>query len=262
MGRRLSSGASDFLLGFISIWIVSLAVHPGVVVEAACPSLLNNGWTVNGIVYYQATGFTAQEMNQIGGAGAIGNWTYYNTNTFIWNCSNVEFRAAPPTGQFTITTSNGKHPTKPSAAAVTGMNLTSGIVTSATTTFYWGAMKSNGVPVWVRDNSALYYSFIKKAMLHEVGHTMGLDDVTSPVAGQSVMNGIVGIMDSSNNMPSEVQTCDNSSVSSILQYANNCGIAGGGENAPRTLNLLRTARLCVVAGALIHNVFAKQKALC
>ena len=230
MYKQRLSKCKEFVLGLISSWLSFLVINPATVVEAACPPVNKKGWTVNGVVYYQTNGFTDPEKDQIGGAGAIGNWSYYNTNTFVWNCSNVGFRAAPPAGQFTINTNSGRLTNFPTAVAETATTQSNGIVVSATTTFYWGAILSNGSPAWNRNGSSTYYNFVKKTMLHEVGHTMGLGEIPSgQVVGESVMNSYSGTNDSNNKMPLEVQPCDNGQVSTIQQYANNCGIAGGGE---------------------------------
>jgi hypothetical protein len=227
--RRIVQSAA-FLLGFGCSWALLVGGYPGTVSEAACPPLLNKGWNANSIVYYQATGFTSQELDQIGGGGGLGSWNFANVFPDTLNCSNVYFQAAPPTGQYTIITNAGYNQQDPRAAADTGISTLSGVVISATTTFYWGAVYSGNIPTWNRDSSSGYYTFIRKVMLHEAGHTMGLYDVSGvqQVAGQSVMNRYSGTNEIGNNMPTDVQQCDNSSVSSILQYANNCGIAGDG----------------------------------
>jgi len=62
---------------------------------------------------------------------------------------------------------------------------------------------------------------------------MGLDDSSLPeVAGQTVMNGTSGTNDSDHDGATSVQACDDNAVDSILQYAQNCGIAGGGGDLP------------------------------
>ena len=140
--------STAFLVGFISSWLLcSVGNYPGTTSEAACPGLISSGWTANGVVYYQATGFTTQELDQIGGGGGLGDWNAHNCiqcNVSPLNCSNVLFQAAPPTGQYTIHTNSGSFPGQPSFAAVTATN--SGVVTSATTVFYWGAVYFGSTP--------------------------------------------------------------------------------------------------------------------
>jgi hypothetical protein len=76
-----------------------------------------------------------------------------------------------------------------------------------------------------------------KLMLHEIGHTMGLNDVDVPnpnsncggqTAGNSVMNGKCGINDEGGNMPKDVKNCDNQTVTSNTEYAQGGGGSGGG----------------------------------
>ena len=228
MNKAPKGGA--FLLGFL-ISLVSFADGClGTVSEAACPppSQFHQGWNANASIYYQSTGFTSQESDQIGGGGALGSWNFHNSVPPVLNCSNVSFLAAPPAGQYTVTAANDQDAETPSACATTAYNAMSfGKLVAATTTFHWAAIRSNGSPSWNRDpNSSDYYTFIRKVMLHEAGHTMGLGEIpdSQQVAGQSVMNKYSGTNDSANNQPTDVQPCDDSSVNSILQYANNCGI--------------------------------------
>jgi|GEM_PF-3438667 len=151
--------STAFLVGFISSWLLcSIGNYPGTTSEAACPGLTSSGWTANGVVYYDATEFTTQELAQIGGGGGLGDWNAHNCiqcNVTPLNCSNVYFSAAPPTGQYEIYATFGSFPGHPSYSAVTATFKDSvGVVTSATTVFYWGAVYSGSTPTWNRDGSA------------------------------------------------------------------------------------------------------------
>jgi len=226
--------AAAFLLGFSSSPLLLMGTYPGSLSEAACPQPgQNNGWYANSIVYYQATGFSnQQEVDQLGGGGALGSWNYPNTTEIspLYNCSRVYFSNQSQTGLFTITTNPGYLGSDPRAAAATAL-ASSGYITHATTTFYWDARYSGSILGWNRDNSPAYYDFIRKVMLHEIGHTMGLYHLNqvnqSPF--QSVMNSGGGPNDVPANMPMDPQVCDSNSVRSIPQYQSNCGIAGGGD---------------------------------
>ena len=66
-------------------------------------------------------------------------------------------------------------------------------------------------------------------MLHEAGHTMGLNEATQPQTnGGSVMNGAQGVNDSVHLGATEVQSCDDNTVNQEIRYYNNCLIGGGG----------------------------------
>ncbi|MFY9556087.1 MAG: hypothetical protein WAV47_15355, partial [Blastocatellia bacterium] len=189
----------------------------------------NNGWYANATVYYTASGFAnQQELDQLGGGGALGSWNYPNMTSIspLYNCSRVYFSNTSQTGLFTINTNAGYLGSDPKAAAATAV-ASSGYVTQATTTFYWDARFSGSIRAWNRNNSTDYYNFIRKVMLHEIGHTMGLYHLNqvsqSPL--QSVMNSYGGPNDIPANLPMDPRQCDSDSVSSIPQYQSNCGIA-------------------------------------
>jgi hypothetical protein len=175
-------------------------------------------------VSYQCDSFNGTEVNNIG--GAIGAWGFHNTNG--GNCSFVNFSYG--NDEFTITSANQSDPQVPSTAAFTMRTAIQGMTAAAATTFLWAGTRTDGSPVWNRNGSSAYYNFIKKVMLHETGHTMGLAEISADqqVAGQSVMNAYSGTNDSNNNMPTNVQACDDASVNTETQYANNCSTGGGG----------------------------------
>jgi hypothetical protein len=82
-------------------------------------------------------------------------------------------------------------------------------------TYYIGATPPF-TPVFDQ-GAADYHTFIKKVMLHEIGHAMYLTDQPGPacggqVAGQSVMNGSCGTNDVANFLPTSVQACDNATI--------------------------------------------------
>src|SRR5262249_123829 len=111
-----------------------------------------------------------------------------------------------------------------SSAAGTTITAVNGEVTSATTNidiFNFGGNFFDSS----QDN---FLPWMLKLMLHEIGHTMGLNDVDVPnpnancggqTAGNSVMNGKCGINDEGGNMPKDVKNCDNQTVTSNTEYA-------------------------------------------
>lgn len=100
------------------------------------------------------------------------------------------------------------------------MALLSGtsILAFASTTFYFGSISIFGSPN-IDESASNYHAFIQKVMLHEIGHTMRLDDqfvgsgtCGGELAGESVMNAQCGTNDSADNMASNVTSCDNATI--------------------------------------------------
>jgi hypothetical protein len=221
--------AGGFFLGLISSWLAVMGGYPGATAEANCPTLLSfQGWLENSNQNYVATTFTSQELSRIN--SAMANWTEHNTNLF--NCSNVGlYRSA--FGSYFISTSTGYVNDHPEwIAATQPLTTDNGHLTSALTTFYWGAHLGS-TNIWNRNGSADYYRCVLATMLHEAGHTMGLNDapgmfLSDFTPGQTVMNPAVGVNDSGHYGATNVQDCDNSQVNSEIDYLNNCLISGGG----------------------------------
>lgn len=222
MNRQRLLGGIAFFLGLISSWLLLIVADSGATVQASCPTLHNyDGWYVNTTYNYSYSGFSNNtERSNIDAAFA--NWTSHNIGQ---NCSDVQFNGVITGAVYTITTSNSQYLPLPGSAATTVSDgPTNGAVTTATTTFYFGAYSgSPATSVWNRNGSAAYHDFIKKVMLHEIGHTMSINHPSSETSGQSVMNGYIGVNDSSNNLPTSVQSCDDSSVDSQQVYLQNCG---------------------------------------
>jgi hypothetical protein len=110
----------------------------------------------------------------------------------------------------------------PGKAAITTMAFHSGTnyLAQANTTFYYGSIDPSSGATIIDTNSINYHTFIYKTTLHEIGHTMDLDDQPwiTPIfcgaqtAGESVMNGWCGDDDAYNNIPTSPTVCDNDSV--------------------------------------------------
>jgi hypothetical protein len=197
-----------FTLGILSSWLFVSDIHPGAISEAGCPPIWNPGWAANSIVTTSISGFTSSELNRVNSALAL--WDDHNgdSTTNGFNCSKVNFGIGLPT-EYRIQTNNGVLAGAEWVPALTGASWTS-VVNSALTTIYWGAYYQEGVnisPVWNRNNSAQYFIFVSKVMLHEAGHTMGLDDGAAG-AGNSVMNPYNGTNDSGNSIAIVPQPCD------------------------------------------------------
>jgi hypothetical protein len=226
-----------FVLGAIASWLIgSFAV-----VEAGCPGFLvergvtYQGWPVGNTINYETNGFSSQELSQI--EDGLDNWSLHNE----FNCSLVSFNESPFGPYYTIITSNGVSTVDAGRVAETRVNSANlGHITSATTTFFWGARTPSGNLAWVRNAppgsqvSNDYYRAILATTLHEAGHSMGLGEATGTnfpadfPPGQTVMNPFVNPNDSAHWGATSVQPCDDSRVQSETDYFNNCQISGGG----------------------------------
>lgn len=221
--RNARNGVS-FMSGMLCSLLFLTAAHRSTVSFAGSGPEFNSsqkGWTGGTeaslfTVKYGTSGFSAAEATKI--AEALTDWT--NNNQLQGNCSYVAFEAGTPV-KYTIKTNAGIFPGKPGDAAVTGSyvvnNSTAKILQSATTTFYWG---SN---LWNRNGpSAPHQQFVLKVMLHEAGHTMGLQHPTAQVDQGSILNVCEEVNDAGNEVPEAVQTIDNNKIRSIGQYLANC----------------------------------------
>jgi hypothetical protein len=175
----------------------------------------------------QPPAYTALSITDLGIAddihAAFSRWTYANQAE---NPSNVGFYFGTP-GQVRVYALRVNFPGDPAngdhgRAAWTTVGVWEGTDSVAVSDIhlYYDSM-SGGIPV--TDPSAPnFHTFIQKAVAHEIGHSMGLDDQPirtgncgGQVAGQSVMNVQCGTNDSANNLPAPalgLPSCDNQSV--------------------------------------------------
>src|SRR5262249_23169977 len=147
------------------------------------------------------------------------NWSYHNR---VINCSDVYFVLTPgsySTADLQITASDFEYAPNPGFAAVTTRTDYSGLfLFKATIKYYFGAHDALG-NAWDRFGDVQNARIcVKKFMLHEVGHTMGLDDISPNTFGQTVMNGWSGTNETGNSMPTSVRPCDDSTVNDLSLY--------------------------------------------
>jgi hypothetical protein len=214
-----------FLLGIICSWLLLLGNYSRTLTEAVCPpvDLTEPGWLVERTVNYQMSGFSPTEQTKI--RNALSAWTTDNNTS---NCSEVSFSESTPAA-LTINQSTGQSSADVTRSAETLNSTVNNVVSTSTITFFWGAkFNNNTTNTWNRANDA-HLTFVLKVMLHEAGHTMGLNDITvaDQVWGTTVMNGYVGTNDSTvvngiTSMSTSIKNCDNNSVNSIPQYRDNC----------------------------------------
>ena len=141
MYKRQEPSVAGFALGVLSGWLIILGIYPNAVGEACATREPYQGWYPNSSLNYVVVTFTDPERSQIN--AAMGNWTEHNT--LVGNCSNVGLYQSA-LGSYVITSNTGQDSFFPTAVATTSSNHPSGYVSSATTTFYWGATFAQVVP--------------------------------------------------------------------------------------------------------------------
>lgn len=181
----------------------------------------HNGWAQDSIVSYRIPiELTVGQANNL--RTAFNEWTNANAA----NNSGVFFNELTAQGPVQLTVATCNTPGCAPNGAPAGFSLTTmdGTVTGAIVTFDL--------------TQATEDTFFLKLGLHEIGHTMGLDNLfVDPLAlncggqtaGGSVMNSFCGSNDSANNMPTSVTTCDNTTVDENPQYQPPPDLPGGGD---------------------------------
>lgn len=236
-------------------------------VQGYCPSPANESvWESHSTVYVTIdNSLNDAQRNQI--IQAISEWNHANAS---YNTSGVQFVIGdPPAGggntlhitQGTVYVDNSTNPptynTTGSGDVATGIaaythrdnNDSAGNLTSATIALNTGGALS--LPTY--PNSGPFYdptkpgydSVFLKAILHEIGHTMGMADApgkpnqTQPPQN-SVMNLFVGGCPNDyctiqnqpgGNLPKTVTQCDNDAVNDVPSYGE-IASGGGGQDPP------------------------------
>jgi len=209
--RSLRIAAATLVIFFAASLVLWRAFLAGA--QTSCqnpPPATHGGWAQNstGVTYRIPSNATAEQTTQIN--QAFQSWTTANqSNNSNVSFSNMGSSAGP--AQITITLCNtpgcapGGNP-----AFTSGTTDSSGATVSAQIT-----IDTTQVPTTDSD--------VLRAILHEIGHTMGLGDLGQPnqpncgmVAGGSVMNSICN--GSFANIPTSVTTCDNNGVNALPQY--------------------------------------------
>jgi hypothetical protein len=203
------------------------------VCSAVCPTpTVSYGWprglpvTYSWMTYFGPSAFSEVGVNGIGAAqtidSAFPSWTYSNTQE---NTSGVGFYWTGGTGQVNIMVVRVNYPGVPNldphrAAGYTMAQYSeTGIVISQRITLYLGSLDYGGNPIYDEAASS-FQPFVKKVMLHEIGHGMYLTDQPLfgsalcglQTFGESVMNGSCGTNDSQNMLPTSVRPCDNQAI--------------------------------------------------
>ena len=172
MNKRSQSECASFVSGIVCSCLFFLVSFAGPRTQADCPTIgaggNQNGWLKDRDVAYRITGFTNPEKAKL--QQALAAWQLHNTT---FNCSGVKFHSGTP--GYSIESSAGQYPGHPEYAAFTDYFRVNNVISTALTTFSWGAVHDSA-NVWNKatGTSGSYGTFLGKIMLHEAGHTMGL----------------------------------------------------------------------------------------
>jgi hypothetical protein len=207
------------LAGLVSLLVcVLLSVTQFVFSQCTTINFQADQWAPNQTVYYNFSNITDPvQKAQI--EAAITKWNDANKI----NNSQIKFSSdPPPTGAHTLTFRNGTN-SDPNAAGHfdSTINLQTHKIVSAIITFDLQKTTSSGVP-WINPSGAGYSTIFTKIALHEIGHTMGMNEAPIPTTGgicaqsdgATVMNGMCESNDSANNLPTSVPQCDQDTLNS------------------------------------------------
>lgn len=186
-----------------------------------CPTLLspNRGWAQNSIVRYAFdNGFTDEQKRQIRAAASEWNRANSLNNSkvsFVEDTSGTNFSL-----KFVIGALGGGNPAVYNAT-YDGTTLT---IKSATITYDPNNTFPGSAQLIADPAKPGYSTVVMKLVLHEMGHTMGLDHPVVPADpcdqpdGATVMNYACGINDQGNNLPTAVTSCDQTTINSESIY--------------------------------------------
>lgn len=182
---------------------------------AQCSSTQTSAmWAPGTTVYVNMTGLDTEQQRQV--TLAINEWNRVNDT----NNSGISFTIGnPPPGGATLTFQNGTVNENNAATMLPISGGNGAPMTAATITFWRQGTTVAGNPIFASNQSGYDNIFLKVA-LHEIGHTMGLDEAPEPATrdicdqpnGASVMNGYCGTNDQYGNYPTAVPQCDMDNV--------------------------------------------------
>lgn len=217
---------------FLTTWLLILFF--GSSSQSSCPPLDSGvtGWPQDTTVYYDVSAIPSGLQSQV--IAAFNAWNTANGQ----NNTGVSFQPADAQNPATYTVQTGGSGS-PASTAISHPSQGNTTVSGATTTIDVNNVNGN----WYDSGAAGYSNVFLKVMLHEIGHTLGLNDAAIPnmqaqcggqTAGESTMNGKCGVNDQGNNLPTTVKPCDQATLAINNQYyrapcpGNECNEGGQG----------------------------------
>ncbi|MEK6408757.1 MAG: hypothetical protein AABN34_17680 [Acidobacteriota bacterium] len=230
MRNRYASLFASLFFGAITCLFITTAFPIQVqYAQSGCPSVTQNGWRKCAKVYFSLQGFNATQSSQI--RQAISRW---NTANQTNNSRVVFFEGIQPLNLVnagSLSIQSGA--TTQGTPAETTRNTQVGAIANATIRIHLQAIIPNTNPPQLAfdPNVVGYGSAFLKVTLHEVGHTMGIGHAPTgsgqcqgQVLGATVMNNMCNQNDRSNNIATNITTCDRNAVNSeaTLYPPGNC----------------------------------------
>lgn len=222
--RRYCSCLVLLLLAIAAGSVSFLAIHTEA--QNPCPpgQYGRASWPANTTVYFDDTNLSSTQQSAI--STSISSWNSANQS----NGSGVSFVAASAQHPATLVFSNSPTPppgitqncTVPAGAAAqtclaANPPNSSNEVSAAIVFNPSGTIQNTTTPIY-DPNVSSYSTFVDKIGLHEIGHTMGLDNQPAPLIcgdANTVMNVFCGTNDSGGNMAVNVTGCDNTEVNNV-----------------------------------------------
>lgn len=211
--------------------LITKLTRTGFTQGVECPRTQPVHWKKNTTVKFYIDPAVVQTPSQAAQIVA-GVFKWNNTTT----AANIRFEQVYNPSEATLTFKNGTNSLGTAAQMSPMINSQTNEIVSATITFDFSSKFPNSDTLAIDPNSEGYDQVFVKLTLHEIGHTMGLEDAPVVIPGgnlctqtdeNSVMNGMCGTNDSAGNLPTTVKDCDKTAINNNPAYS---GSGGGGSD--------------------------------
>jgi hypothetical protein len=208
---------------FITILSIALPFSISTLIYAVnCSTTTNQKWAKGTTVYFSTGNLSPSQKTSV--TNAIQQWQAVSNAKSL----GITFKVADqmPAGTqnpATLSFTNSTQYNAPGHMEPSVVRLSDKAIFTATISMNTSATFSDsGRLMFNTSDSAGADALYFKVLLHEIGHTMGLDEAPVPSSGYcnqdkggTVMNGVCGQNDSGGNMASQITDCDKTNVSDI-----------------------------------------------